>query len=177
LSPSGRGAQSANSPASLAPRRQIWIARWWPVLLWAALISCFSTGAFTDEKTGSVIIPILHWLLPKASHGTLLLLHHLIRKTAHFVEYFLLSVLILRAFRAGRRETRLRWALAAILIVAGYASLDEFHQSFIPGRTAAISDVLLDTSGGSAAQAIAGLALLWRRVRNRPKRAGQCASA
>ena len=141
------------------------------------LISCFSTGSFTDEKTASVIIPILHWLLPKASHHTLLTLHHVIRKTAHFVEYFIFSLLILRAIRAGRRDARLQWALAAIIIVAGYASLDEFHQSFVPGRTPAISDVLLDTTGGTAAQAIAALVLLWGHVRERQKKLDPSASA
>jgi VanZ family protein len=177
LSPSEKEVPPPNTPNSLGPRRPSWIALWWPALLWAGLISCFSTGAFTDEKTGAVIIPILHWLLPKASYPTLLLLHHIIRKTAHFVEYFILSLLILRAIRAGRHDTRLRWALAAILIVAGYASLDEFHQSFVPGRTPRISDVLLDTSGGTAAQAIAGLVLLWGHVRERQKRTNQSASA
>ena len=55
------------------------------------------------------------------------------------------------------------------MIVAGYASLDEFHQSFVPGRTPAVTDVLLDTTGGAAAQAIAGLVLLWGHVRERQK--------
>jgi len=160
----------ADSPASPRPEKKGWFALWWPVLLWAVVISCFSTGAFTDDKTASVIIPILRWFLPKASHHTLLLLHHLIRKTAHFVEYFIFSLLILRAIRAGRQDARLRWALAAIIIVAGYACLDEFHQSFVPGRTPAVSDVLLDTTGGTAAQAIAGLVLLWGHVRERQKK-------
>jgi VanZ family protein len=52
-----------------------------------------------------------------------------------------------------------------ILIVAGYAALDEFHQSFVPGRTAAVTDVLLDTSGGAAAQLLIALAVLWHGVR------------
>jgi VanZ family protein len=172
-----RNRAQLNSSASDGPQAKSWIARWWPALLWAALISIFSTGTFTDENTASVIIPILHWLLPKASYDTLLLLHHIIRKTAHFVEYFIFSLLILRALRAGRRDARLRWALAAILIVAGYASLDEFHQSFVPGRTPAISDVLLDTSGGTAAQAIAGLVLLWGHIRERQRRSDQSASS
>jgi VanZ family protein len=159
--------------ASAGPNGKRWIARWWPALLWAVLISTFSTGNFTDEKTASVIIPILHWLLPKASHHALLVLHHIIRKSAHFVEYFIFSLLILRAIRAGRRDTRLTWALAAIIIVAGYAALDEFHQSFVPGRTPAVSDVLLDTTGGTAAQAIAGLVLLWGHVRERQKKPDQ----
>jgi VanZ family protein len=146
-----------------------WLARWWPALVWAIIISLFSTGAFTDQHTSSVIVPILHWLLPKASYATLLAIHHTIRKSGHFIEYFIFSLLVLRAIRAGRQDTRLVWALAAIAIVAGYASLDEFHQSFVPGRTPLITDVLLDTSGGTAAQIIAGLVLLWGHVRERQK--------
>ncbi len=162
---------------SAPPDGKRWIARWWPAVFWAALISLFSTSVFTDENTSAFILPILHWLLPKASHQTLLVLHHLIRKTAHFIEYFIFSLLILRAISGGRHDTRLRWALAAILIVAGYASLDEFHQSFVPDRTPAISDVLLDTTGGTAAQAIAGLVLLWGHVRERRKTPDQRASS
>ena len=122
---------------------------------------------FTDQHTSSAIIPILHWMLPKASYHTLLLMHHYIRKTGHFVEYFVFSLLVLRAIRGGRKDTRLTWVLAAILIVAGYAALDEFHQSFVPGRTPLVTDVLLDTSGGTAAQIVAGLVLLWGHVRHR----------
>jgi VanZ family protein len=145
------------------------VARWWPALAWAVMISVFSTGAFTDDKTASVIIPILHWLLPKASHQTLLTVHHFIRKGAHFVEYFIFSLLILRAIRGGRRNARWAWSFAAIAIVAGYAALDELHQLLVPGRTAAVSDVLLDTTGGIAAQVIAGLALLRGRAREQRK--------
>jgi VanZ family protein len=142
-----------------------WLARWWPALAWAVVISIFSTHAFTAENTGRIIIPILHWLFPAAPKETLQLMHHIIRKCGHFIEYFVLSLLILRGIRAGRHGTRLAWAAVAILLVAGYAALDEFHQSFVPGRTAAISDVLLDTSGGITAQAVAALAALWFHVR------------
>ena len=96
---------------------------------------------------------------------TLSLIHYVIRKSAHFTEYFILSLLLLHALRAGTREFSLRWALIAILIVAGYASLDEFHQLFVPGRGAAVSDVLLDTTGGAAAQLLVGLIVFWRGAR------------
>lgn len=148
-----------------------WLARLWPVLVWAIVISLFSTGLFTDEHTSKVIIPILHWLFPKASYHTLLLMHHYIRKTAHFTEYFIFSLLILRAIRAGRQDTRLTWALLAIIIVAGYAALDEFHQSFVPGRTPLVTDVLLDTTGGTVAQIVAAFVLLWGHVRHSKGRA------
>jgi VanZ family protein len=94
-------------------------------------------------------------------------MHHIIRKCAHFTEYFILSLLILHGIRGDRREMRLAWIFAVIVLVAGYASLDEFHQSFVPGRTAAVGDVLIDTSGGAAAQIIAALVLLWGHVRQK----------
>lgn len=61
----------------------------------------------------------------------------------------------------------LAWALAAIAVVGCYAALDEYHQSFVPGRTAAVSDVLLDTVGGIAAQVVVGLVILFGDVRKK----------
>lgn len=136
-------------------------------MVWAAVISWFSTGTFTSENTAKIIIPVLHWTLPNLPQETLIFLHGVIRKCGHFVEYFVLSLLILRGLRAGRRESHLRWAVAAVLLVAGYAALDEWHQSFVPGRAAAVGDVLLDTTGGVAAQAMAALAFLWGEVRRK----------
>jgi len=147
-----------------------WLARWWPALAWAVVISLFSTGAFTSENTGRIIIPVLHWLFPSLAPETLAFVHHIIRKCAHFTEYFILSLLILRGIRAGRHGTKLAWAVLAIVIVAGYASLDEFHQSFVPGRTPAVTDVLIDTTGGAAAQAVAALFAMLVHVREiRPR--------
>lgn len=151
-----------------------WLRLWWPALLWAALISSFSTSAFSSEHTSLIIIPVLRWLLPHASPETLSELHHLIRKCAHFVEYFILSLLVLRGIRAGRKESHFGWALVAVGVVAGYAALDEFHQSFVPGRGPAVADVLLDTAGGVAAQLVVALLMLWGDVRakQREKTAG-----
>jgi VanZ family protein len=144
-----------------------WLQRWWPALLWAVVISVFSTGVFTSDNTSRVIIPILRWFFPHASQQTLFFLHYFIRKTSHVTEYFILSLLVLRGIRAGKRGVHLGWALAAIAIVGCYAALDEFHQSFVPGRTAAVSDVLLDTAGGIAAQVVVGLVILFGDVRNK----------
>jgi VanZ family protein len=144
-----------------------WLRYWWPALLWAVVISMFSTGLFKSDNTGHLIIPILHFFLPHASVETLELLHHIIRKCGHLTEYFILSMLILRGIRAGEKGLYLRWALVTILIVAGYAALDEYHQSFVPGRTAAVGDVLIDTSGGIAAQLVASLFVLLGKAREK----------
>lgn len=119
---------------------------------------------------------MLRWFLPHAMPETLSLIHHVIRKSGHFTEYFILSLLLLHALRAGTRDFSLRWALIAILIVAGYASLDEFHQSFVPGRTAAVTDVLLDTCGGAAAQLLVALPPFWRGIRKRRGESGTAQS-
>jgi VanZ family protein len=142
-----------------------WLKRWWPALLWAVVIWCFSTGVFTSVNTESVILPVLHWLFPRASHHMLLVMHHYIRKGAHFTEYFIFSLLLSRGIKAGQRGARVGWALTAVVLVACYASLDELHQAFVPGRQAAIADVLLDISGGVAAQVVAGLFSLWSSSR------------
>jgi VanZ family protein len=144
-----------------------WLQRWWPALLWAVVISAFSTGVFTSDNTSRIIVPVLRWFFPHASQQTLFLLHYFIRKTGHVTEYFILSLLVLRGIRAGKRGVTIGWALAAIAVVGCYAALDEFHQSFVPGRTAAVSDVLLDTAGGVAAQVVVGLVILFGDIRKK----------
>jgi len=144
-----------------------WLRRWWPALLWAIVISAFSTGVFTSDNTSRVIVPILKWFFPHASQETLFLVHHFIRKMGHVTEYFILSLLILRGIRAGKTGIHLGWALAAVAIVGCYAALDEFHQSFVPGRTAAVSDVLIDTAGGVAAQVVVALVMLFGDIRKK----------
>ena len=141
------------------------LKRWWPAIAWAVVISILSTADFSSEHTSRVIIPILHFLFPHASAVALAEMHGLIRKSAHVTEYFILSWLILFGLRAHRNEIHFRWAAVAVILVALYASLDEFHQSFVPGRTPAVHDVLLDISGGVAAQITAALVLLWNRKR------------
>jgi VanZ family protein len=146
-----------------------WLKQWWPALAWGILISTFSTGAFTSEHTSRIILPVLRWLFPHAPMDTLELIHHLIRKCMHFMEYFIFSLLVLRGIRAGRKENHIAWALLAVVVVAAYASLDEFHQSFVPGRTPAVWDVVIDTTGGVAAQLTAALFVLWGHVRERQR--------
>lgn len=68
-----------------------------------------------------------------------------VRKGAHFAEYALLCVLAFGAFIGVKRHLP-RWALAVLFSFA-YASSDEFHQLFVPGRAGMWGDVLVDTSG------------------------------
>jgi len=127
---------------------------WLEAIAWAGLISTLSTDPFSSQHTSIFIVPVLRWLFPHASAETIDLMHTIIRKTAHFTEYFIFSVLILRGLRGKDRGWKLRWAVWAVAIVAGFAALDEFHQSFVPSRTASPWDALLDATGATAAQVV-----------------------
>jgi VanZ family protein len=67
--------------------------------------------------------------------------------------------------RLTAQPTIARWswrrAGIALLIAAAYAATDEWHQSFVPSRTAAFDDVLIDSTG-----ALIGLSLvfLWCKL-------------
>lgn len=144
-----------------------WLRRWWPALVWAVVIWLLSTSIFGDAHTSRFILPLLHWLFPALPQDELLRWHHVIRKTAHVGVYFVFSLLISRAVRLGHPGSRWRFALVAVVLVAAYATVDEIHQSFVPGRTAAVEDVVLDVAGGAAAQVVAGMLAFWWGGRRR----------
>jgi VanZ family protein len=133
-------------------RRWTRVKNWLPAIVWACVISALSTDSFSSERTSAFLTPVLHWLFPQAGLETIELMNAIIRKSAHFTEYFVLSIFLIHGLRGGNRRWQLRWAVWAVAIAAGYAALDEFHQSFVPSRTASPWDALLDTVGASAAQ-------------------------
>lgn len=69
-------------------------------------------------------------------------------KFYHLMEYFGLGVLLARAFRAGRRAVPpMRTLMLAVTLGVLVGVCDEIFQSFIPGRSSDIFDVLADTTG------------------------------
>lgn len=91
------------------------VSRWLPVVLWASVIFTFSS-------------------LPQTKTSEFFLVDFLIKKTAHLSEYAILYTLIFRA-------TTGNWKLSYVLAII-YAATDEFHQSFTPGRTPRVYDVI-----------------------------------
>jgi len=124
---------------------------WGPVLRWGLIIWSVSTRAFSESHTSRLIVPLLHWLFPFASQGTLLRAHHLIRKSSHFIEYFIFSLFLFSGIRRGRSGWRLCWAVTTLVLAACWAASDELHQVFVPNRGPSPFDVLLDTAGAAAA--------------------------
>jgi len=123
-----------------------------------------STNSFSAANTSRIIRPLLLWLFPRIGEAAIDEVHLLVRKTAHFTEYALLALLAVRAFRTSLRASlSRRWWLASFALVAVVALSDEYHQSFVPSRTASIYDSLLDMTGGATALACAALWLSRQR--------------
>jgi VanZ family protein len=139
-----------------------WLRVWWPALLWAGVIFLMSTDTFSSQHTAWVLGPLIRWLFPSLTADQFDLVHHYIRKTAHFTEYFVFCLLLYRGVSGARKAWRWSWGLTALFIAASYSVLDEIHQAFVASRTASAYDSLLDSAGAFVATAAL---LLWFRYR------------
>jgi len=137
---------------------------WIPALIWLGVIAVESTDLFSSQHTGGLLYPPFHFLFG-LSREQFEPWHFFLRKTGHVLAYGLLSLLLFRAWRAtilrpGNPDWSRVWASVGWLMTSLVAALDEWHQSFIPSRTGALHDVLLDSA---AALAVQLLLLFWMR--------------
>ena len=130
---------------------------WLPSAVWLAVIAVESTNLGSAEHTGRILYPILHALF-NINPARFAVWHAFLRKTGHVVGYFTLSVLLFRSWRATfpRLSTRwcLQWATLALSSTSLVATLDEWHQSFLPSRTGTLRDVILDSTAALVAQIV-----------------------
>jgi len=116
------------------------LSRWGPALVLMAVI--FAASATPGED------------LPNAGDWDTLF-----KKGGHLLGYALLGAAYLRGLAAGRRPAVRDVGLAVFLAVL-YATSDEIHQRFTPGRTPAAADVGIDVLGSALG---AGLRGWWGR--------------
>ena len=70
-----------------------------------------------------------------------------VRKIAHFGIYMLLGFCLSNAFRETLHKKKWLGYVCSLPTAIIYAACDEFHQKFSYGRSPAIKDVLIDSSG------------------------------
>jgi len=73
-------------------------------------------------------------------------IHGPVRKLAHMSEYFILAVAVAFPLYVYRLRGFLLLLLAGSLCI-GFAFLDEYHQSFVGGRSSSLRDVAIDDIG------------------------------
>lgn len=148
------------APAATRMRPLAAMVAWLPVLAWMALIVLLSGDRFGDATTANWLarIPLLRAL--GVSPAAIATANLIVRKCAHFVEYAVLGVLLMRAVHATWPALRPAQLVTVSLTVAVlYAGADELRQyTTTVTRTGKPRDVLLDAAG-----ALTGAALMTRR--------------
>ena len=144
-----------------------WLSRIASALLtigWMMIIFGFS-GQNSEESEG-LSDRIVDWFLSLVSKGEASeevrgVLTLIVRKGAHMTEFAILALLLLWAVVSWTKLRGGKSLITAFIIAVLFASTDEFHQTFVDGRSGRFSDVLIDASG--AAIGLFLCALLLRR--------------
>ena len=142
------------------------------IAAWAGLIFYLSTSGFGASFTRWLLYVVLDLLRVTVSAQTFEVLHVCLRKLAHMTEYGVFSVLIYAGFLETEDfEWRPRLAILSIVIAGLYSLTDEYHQSFVAGRTPSLVDCGIDTIGASLATMIVVISDRWRQTIRRRKAA------
>ena len=132
---------------------KFWLSAWLPVAVCIGVIMIESTEQFGSNHTSGP----LRWLW-EALFGPVVnfrweRIHHLIRKSGHFIGYGAVGAAWLRAWWMTLPHSRfIEDAFLALMGTSLVASLDELHQSYLPNRTGSPWDVMLDCCGAIALQ-------------------------
>lgn len=132
-------------------------------ILWVMVIFSFSlqTGEESGGMSLALLVRGLGLLFPKLVETMNVdLWHLLLRKCAHFAEYFILGVLSWGTVKELKWGEKRFWIIGFCVSIA---ILDETLQCFISGRVGSVWDTLLDSTG-----ALAGILILY--FISRPKR-------
>lgn len=137
------------------------ILRWLLLLSWLVVI--FIMSQQPGEKSSSqsdFVVSLISFIGIEVNDSFREIATLIIRKGAHFTEYFILFILVYRLIILYMNRTQAK--IVAVLFVFGYACSDEFHQYFIQGREAAFRDVMIDTSGGIIGSFIV---MVWEKIK------------
>ena len=155
------------------------------VIILALMIMIYGFSAGNGEESSALSAKLTDWLMrliypeylsmsAEQQAGAFALLHLLVRKTAHFSEYALLGA----ALRQFLRTFPFRWPGAAAWLAATlYAVLDEWHQTFVAGRSGQLRDICIDSAGAlfgiclAAAAAAVITEKLWKKAEEDTKSA------
>ena len=120
---------------------------WLALLVWMGVIFYFShqSGDTSMQLSDGILDSFKSLFQNFLNYHTL---SYIVRKIAHFTEYFILGLLIYHLVKQYRviSKTEIIWMILFCLI---YAMSDEFHQVFIGGRSPKVFDVIIDSLGSS----------------------------
>ena len=135
-------------------------------ILWILVIFSFSlqSGDESGKLSGGIVAWLVGLFFPE-DFTHIELVHFLVRKAAHFTEYFILGGLLSLTVREARwsRPLLKPWLMGTLV-----ACCDETIQLFSDGRAGMITDVMLDSCGVFTGCVVLAMGLLFfdrRRAR------------
>lgn len=121
------------------------------IVIWMMVIFNFSNqggnkSSSTSSKVTRVIINVIVKDKEAPDKQTEERIEKVVRKGAHYTIYTIGGLLIMN-YAYSMEKTKKQKILGSLLLGAFYAGTDELHQYFVPGRSAQITDVVLDSFG------------------------------
>ncbi len=126
-----------------------WI-RWGPAVVWMLVIF------FLSGRTGghlNTLLPVFKKVIPSMEGFD----------WGHFFAYFILAA----TYYWGFGKTAVRYRIIAVALCVLYGITDEFHQSFVPGRTPDVMDIRNDAIGAALAMLLISVPPVRRYVHRR----------
>lgn len=123
-----------------------------------------TSGKFV-RTVAEAVVPAYKKMTPKEQDSFVKSVMKMVRKVAHFAIFGSLGLWLWLLISRYRKNFILP---LAVIISALYACADELHQTFIPGRSGQIKDVLIDTAGAFTGALTAFiLFFIWQKLKNK----------
>lgn len=144
-------------------------------LCWMGVIFYFSsqTGTTSSRFSGRITQWVVDIFFPKFSTfsqeeqaSILKNASFLIRKLAHYSEYAILGFFLFSAVWVFTSNQKIVFLISGVVGIL-YAISDEFHQSFVSGRTPMIKDIFIDSIG--LCSMLLFLGILWNIIETKRK--------
>ena len=118
------------------------VLAWTLLILWMLFIFIMSSfnGVMSSNQSGSIAVLIYNLFDISDTEKV----SFIVRKCAHVSEFFILGILVINL--VNKYNVKHIYLISFIICVL-YASSDEFHQLFVPGRSGQVTDVLIDLIG------------------------------
>ena len=118
------------------------VLAWTLLILWMLFIFIMSSfnGVMSSNQSGSIAVLIYNLFDISDTEKV----SFIVRECAHVSEFFILGILVINL--VSKYNVKHIYLISFIICVL-YASSDEFHQLFVPGRSGQVTDIFIDMIG------------------------------
>ncbi|MBN2620133.1 VanZ family protein [candidate division WOR-3 bacterium] len=123
------------------------IRAWLPPVVYVGILMIIANFVMTNDNTLYAINQFAAAFKPQVNHGTLCMWVGKTRDYSHIIIYAMLTLLVFRALRKTWTWSFVRYVIFAMIIGLNLGMGDELIQSLIIGRSASLTDWIIDVQG------------------------------